>query len=50
MEVEDGHLLELAVKLPASAPLRAPEVECRRKVRLPWACVGQPHEQYPQQQ
>ncbi|KAL4857852.1 3-hydroxyisobutyryl-CoA hydrolase [Chlorella vulgaris] len=31
-EVEDGHLLELAVKLPASMPLRAPELECRRKV------------------
>ena len=33
MEVEDGHLLELAVRLPASAPLRVPDVECRRKVR-----------------
>lgn len=33
MEVEDGHLLELAVRLPASMPLRAPELECRRKVR-----------------
>ncbi|KAL4457478.1 hypothetical protein ABPG75_012343 [Micractinium tetrahymenae] len=32
MEVEDGHLLELAVRLPASMPLRPPELECRRKV------------------
>ena len=32
MEVEDGHMLELAVKLPASMPLRAPDLECRRKV------------------
>jgi len=33
MEVEDGHMLELAVRLPASMPLRPPELECRRKVR-----------------
>lgn len=32
MEVEEGHQLELAVRLPASMPLRPPEVECRRKV------------------
>ncbi|PRW55988.1 E3 ubiquitin- ligase listerin [Chlorella sorokiniana] len=32
MEVEDGHMLELAVKLPAALPLRPPELECRRKV------------------
>ena len=25
-------MLELAVKLPASMPLRAPDLECRRKV------------------
>ena len=51
MEVEDGHLLELAVRLPASMPLRPPELECRRKAsRLrrgreagaaPAACVSQ---------
>lgn len=44
MEVEDGHLLELAVKLPAAMPLRAPELECRRKVGLRLArrrCVEQ---------
>ena len=34
MEVEDGHMLELAVRLPASMPLRAPDLECRRKVRV----------------
>nr|BCL66166.1 hypothetical protein [Volvox reticuliferus] len=32
MEVEDGAALELLIKLPACMPLRAPEVECRRKV------------------
>ncbi|KAG2437620.1 hypothetical protein HYH02_011259 [Chlamydomonas schloesseri] len=32
LEVEDGAVLELAVRLPACLPLRAPEVECRRKV------------------
>jgi hypothetical protein len=32
LEVEDGHLLELVVKLPAALPLRAPEAECRRSV------------------
>ncbi|KXZ44895.1 hypothetical protein GPECTOR_61g848 [Gonium pectorale] len=32
MEVEDGAVLELLVRLPACLPLRAPEVECRRKV------------------
>ena len=31
-EVEEGHSLELAVRLPAALPLRAPEVECRRRV------------------
>ncbi|EFJ49081.1 hypothetical protein VOLCADRAFT_59832 [Volvox carteri f. nagariensis] len=34
LEVEDGAVLELVVKLPACMPLRAPEVECRRKVGL----------------
>eukprot|EP00887_Chlorella_sp_A99_P002776 scaffold6.g2776.t1 len=32
MEVEEGHMLELVVRLPASMPLRPPEVECRRRV------------------
>ncbi|GFR43123.1 hypothetical protein Agub_g4129, partial [Astrephomene gubernaculifera] len=32
MKVEDGAVLELAMRLPACLPLRAPEVECRRKV------------------
>ncbi|GLI62907.1 hypothetical protein VaNZ11_005740 [Volvox africanus] len=32
LEVADGAVLELVVKLPACLPLRAPEVECRRKV------------------
>ena len=32
LEVEDGHLMELTVKLPPSLPLRAPEAECRRSV------------------
>jgi hypothetical protein len=32
MEVEDGHLIELIIKLPASMPLKAPEAECKRSV------------------
>ncbi|MEW5297219.1 MAG: hypothetical protein WDW36_000443 [Sanguina aurantia] len=32
MTIEDGASLELLIKLPASTPLRAAEVECRRKV------------------
>lgn len=38
MEVEDGHMLELAVKLPAALPLRPPELECRRKVGTGQLC------------
>jgi hypothetical protein len=42
MEVEDGHMLELVVKLPASMPLRAPELECRKRasdrVVVAWRC------------
>ncbi|MEW5314556.1 MAG: hypothetical protein WDW38_006042 [Sanguina aurantia] len=32
MTIEDGASLELLIKLPSSTPLRAAEVECRRKV------------------
>lgn len=32
LEVEEGHLLELVVKLPAALPLRPPEATCRRSV------------------
>ncbi|KAG1654853.1 hypothetical protein FOA52_012197 [Chlamydomonas sp. UWO 241] len=32
LQVEDGASLELAIRLSASTPLRAAEVECRRKV------------------
>ncbi len=32
MEVEDGHMIELVIKLPATMPLKAPEAECRRSV------------------
>jgi len=32
LEIEDGATLELQVKLPAVAPLKAAEVECRNKV------------------
>jgi hypothetical protein len=32
MEVEDGHMIELVIKLPASMPLKAPEAECKRSV------------------
>ncbi len=32
LSVEEGSDLELAVRLPPSLPLRAPEVECRRRV------------------
>ncbi|WIA19458.1 hypothetical protein OEZ85_004072 [Tetradesmus obliquus] len=34
LEIEDGATLELQVKLPAAAPLRAAEVECRNKVGI----------------
>jgi hypothetical protein len=34
LEIEDGATLELQVKLPAAAPLKAAEVECRNKVRI----------------
>ena len=33
LEIEDGATLELLVKLPAAAPLKVAEVECRNKVR-----------------
>jgi hypothetical protein len=32
LEIEDGASLDLLIKLPASTPLRAAEVECRNKV------------------
>lgn len=32
MEVEDGHMIELVIKLPASMPLKSPEAECKRSV------------------
>lgn len=32
LEIEDGATLEMAVRLPAGTPLRAAEVECRRRV------------------
>jgi len=32
-EVEDGAVLELAIRLPPAWPLKPAEVECRRKVR-----------------
>jgi E3 ubiquitin-protein ligase listerin len=32
MEVEDGHMIELVIKLPASMPLKAPEAECKKSV------------------
>jgi hypothetical protein len=32
LEIEDGATLELVVKLPAAAPLKAPEVDCKNKV------------------
>lgn len=32
MTVEEGAVLEMAIKLPSSWPLRVAEVECRRKV------------------
>jgi hypothetical protein len=34
LEIEDGATLELVVKLPAAAPLKAAEVDCKNKVRL----------------
>ncbi|KAL4534477.1 hypothetical protein Ndes2526A_g05373 [Nannochloris sp. 'desiccata'] len=32
MEVEDGHMIELVIRLPVSMPLKAPEAECKRSV------------------
>lgn len=34
MEIEDGAVLEMVIKLPASSPLKRAEVVCRRRVRL----------------
>ena len=34
MTIEEGAVLEMAIKLPSSWPLRVADVECRRKVRL----------------
>lgn len=47
-QVEDGAVLELAIRLPPAWPLKPAEVECRRKVRLslcissswPWHARG----------
>lgn len=33
MEIEDGAVLEMVIKLPTSSPLRRAEVACRRRVR-----------------
>lgn len=33
MEIEDGAVLEMVIKLPASSPLKRAEVTCRRRVR-----------------
>ena len=32
MTIEEGAVLEMAIKLPPSWPLRVADVECRRKV------------------
>ena len=46
MEIEDGALLEMVIKLPPSSPLRRAEVTCRRRVRrlpsalLCWSPLG----------
>lgn len=32
MEIEDGAVLEMVIKLPASSPLKRAEVACRRRV------------------
>lgn len=32
MEIEDGAVLEMVIKLPTSSPLRRAEVACRRRV------------------
>ena len=34
MEIEDGAVLEMVIKLPTSSPLRRAEVACRRRVHL----------------
>lgn len=34
MEIEDGAVLEMVIKLPTSSPLRRAEVACRRRVSL----------------
>ena len=33
MEIEDGAVLEMVIKLPTSSPLRRAEVACRQRVR-----------------
>ncbi len=40
LEVEDGHALELAVRLPAALPLRPPEAVCRRSIGVAEARMG----------
>lgn len=39
LEIEDGATLELVVKLPAAAPLKAPEVDCKNKVHICYSCT-----------
>lgn len=34
MEIEDGAVLEMVIKLPTSSPLRRAEVACKRRVSL----------------
>ena len=36
MTIEEGAVLELAIKLPPSWPLRVADIECRRKVLSPY--------------
>lgn len=40
MEVEDGHSMELLIRLPAALPLLPPEVSCQKKVGGPGGCLG----------
>ena len=42
VQVEDGAVLELAIRLPPPWPLKPADVECRRKVRPDRRC-GRPH-------
>ena len=50
MEIEDGAVLEMVIKLPSSSPLRRAEVACRRRVNnfiwLAESILGRHHQEH----